>query len=323
MSIGDRLARLLFIVPYVAHRDGVPLSELAEKLGVKPAQIEVELDLLSMVGQPPLTPDHLIDIYVEDDVVYVELEQSLSRPLRLTHDEARAMVLAASMVGQLGGIGKEVDAVIERILQLLTPKEAEIVRSLSQRIGLWEDVPHQPLNALREAISAREEVEIDYYSASSDRQKRYRVRPLAMISHTGVEYLVALDLDSKAQEKLFRVDRLAEVVRTQNRFDPPDTIDLEKYRTRSIYHGADDMTAEVRFNSSVAARVRESFADRQVEELSDGSVNVRMSTSSPAWLARWVLPFGTDAEVTSPPKFREHLGQLCKEAAQAYARDVD
>mgnify|MGYP001327835368 CR=1 FL=1 len=31
--------------------------------------LEEDLDLLTMVGRPPLTPDHLIDIYVEDDVV--------------------------------------------------------------------------------------------------------------------------------------------------------------------------------------------------------------------------------------------------------------
>ncbi len=43
MSQRDRLGRLLFIVPYVANRDGVPVAELAEMLGVKPAQIEADI----------------------------------------------------------------------------------------------------------------------------------------------------------------------------------------------------------------------------------------------------------------------------------------
>ncbi len=109
MSVNDRMGRLLFIVPYVAHRDGVPLQELAEKLQVTTAQIEADLDLLAMVGQPPLTPDHLIDLYVEDDIVYVDLDQSLSRPLQLTHEEASALVLSAKLVGDLGGLGQELE----------------------------------------------------------------------------------------------------------------------------------------------------------------------------------------------------------------------
>ena len=56
MTQRDRLGRLLFIVPYVAQREGVPLQELAELLGVRSAQLEADISLLSMVGQPPLTP---------------------------------------------------------------------------------------------------------------------------------------------------------------------------------------------------------------------------------------------------------------------------
>ena len=107
MSIGDRLARLLFIVPYVVQREGVPVDELASKLKVNVAQIESDIALLSMVGRPPLTPDHLIDLYIEDGIVSVDLEQSLSRPLQLTHEEATALVTAAQMVGSLGGLGGE------------------------------------------------------------------------------------------------------------------------------------------------------------------------------------------------------------------------
>ena len=46
MSVRDRLARLLFIVPYVSARDGVPVGELAAKLGGKVAQARSEARLL-------------------------------------------------------------------------------------------------------------------------------------------------------------------------------------------------------------------------------------------------------------------------------------
>jgi len=321
MSMNERLGRLLFIVPYVAQRDGVPLRELADKLGVTPKQIEADLDLLCMVGQPPLTPDHLIDIYVEDDVVYVELDQSLSRPPPLTHEEARALVLGAKLVGEQGGLGQELEHVLDKIVALLNPVDQEAVRTLAKRISVWQDAPSHPQAVLRGAIGRSHEVELEYYSVSSDRVKNYRLQPLALITHSGVAYLVALDIDAEHHEKLFRLDRMGTVSATQKQFVPPDEIDLEKFRTSKLYFGTtDDFTAEVHFAPAVATRAAEYFAKKDCKWRKDGSVVVRVSTSSPAWLARWVLPFGLDAEVLGPPQSRKALAELCNEAVAAYAR---
>ena len=322
MSVSDRLGRLLFIVPYVASRDGVPIEELAHKTGVTTAQIQADLGLLAMVGQPPLTPDHLIDLYVEDDVVYVDLDQSLSRPLRLTHEEARALVLGAKLVGTLGGLGQELDRVLDKILAVLNPVDREIVRSLSERIGLWQDSPEpsKPVVHLRRAIDEHREVAVEYYSLSSDRQKRYRLQPLALITHSGVEYLVALDVDAERHEKLFRIDRMASVDPLATSFEPPASLDLERFRRQRLFFGQSTARVDVRFGRAVAAEVAERFVDSEIQTEPDGSVRVRLSTSSPAWLARWVLPFGTEAEVLAPESQRAHIARLCADAAEAYAR---
>ena len=104
MSARERMARLLFIVPYVTQRQGVPVDELAAKLNVKVKQIESDIALLSMVGPPPLPPDHLIDLYIEDGVVQVDLHQSLSRPLPLTPEEAAALVTSAATPTPASGL---------------------------------------------------------------------------------------------------------------------------------------------------------------------------------------------------------------------------
>lgn len=324
MSVSDRLGRLLFIVPYVNHRDGVPLSELAETLGVSTQQIEADLDLLCMVGQPPLTPDHLIDLYVEDDVVYVELDQSLSRPLRLTHEEARAIVLGAKLVGKLGGMGEELERVLSKIMVLLNPVDREAVLALSQRIAVQGDNgdPFAQAALLRTAIEELHEVRAQYYSASSDRQKMYALKPLALLTHSGVDYLVALDVEAEDQEKLFRLDRLGAVLKTATRFSPPPHFDLEKFRTQRLYFGNDHMTANIRFTPALSRQVQEQFAAQDIDANADGGLQVRVSTSSVAWLGRWVLSFGEDADVLGPGECRSYMRQLCQEAALAYRQPV-
>jgi len=324
MSLTERVGRLLFIVPYVAHRGGVPLKELAEKTGVPPSQIEADLDLLAMVGQPPLTPDHLIDLYVEDDIVYVDLDQSLSRPLTLTHEEARALLLGAKLVGSLGGLGAELEAVLNKILPLLNPVDQEVVRSLTDRIGMWQDsdASRESVAELRRALAELREVEVQYYSVSSDRQKRYHLQPLAFLTHTGIEYLLALDVDAGRQEKLFRLDRMAEVQGLASTFTPPADLDLERFRRERLYAGDTGSGVTVRFSSEVADQVRERFSDAPCEVERSGGIEVQLNTSSPAWLARWVLPFGTSAEVLAPEEQRRFVASLCREAAEVYGRDL-
>lgn len=324
MSIADRLGRLLFIVPYAARRDGVPLSELAAKLGVKPRQIEADLELLAMVGRPPLTPDHLIDVYVEDEVVYVDLDQRLSRPPRLTHEEARALVLGAKLVGRQGGLGERLESVVKRIVEHLNPVDAEILRSLSERVGLWQDAEAEQRRTpdMHRAIEQRREIEVDYYSASADRQKHYRLQPLALITHSGTEYLVALDVGADYQEKLFRLDRVGELHVTDVDFEPPQSLDLERFRRHRLYFGPQPADVEVYFSAAVAGRVRERFGEHDVVDTPDGGIRVQMGSASPGFIARWVLPFGTEAEVLSPPLVRAHLHELCARAADAYAQPV-
>ena len=327
MSVNDRLARLLFIVPYVVRRDGVPLTELADLLGVSTQQITADLDLLTMVGQPPLTPDHLIDLYVEDDIVYVALDQSLTRPLRLTHNEARALVLGAKLIGNSGAFGSELERILKHIMDLLNPVDRQSIKSLSERVAIHGSnsaAPTVVAAQLHAAIERQCIVRLLYYSVSSDRQKNYRLKPLALITHGGVDYLVAWDVDADDQEKLFRLDRLADVQTEERKFTPPNHLDLEKFRTKRLYFGSDALHAEVRFSAPLARRVRERFSEQEIlATTADGSLHVRVATSSAAWLTRWVLSFGEEAEIIGPMSCRDHIREFCAAAAAVYKDSVE
>jgi proteasome accessory factor C len=320
MSVTDRLARLIFIVPYVAHQGGVSVKELAKILDVTPKQIKADIELLLMVGHPPLTPDHLIDISIEDEQVYVDLDQNLSRPLRLTRDETQALILATKLVGDLGGLGERLHLIVEKLLHHLTPEEADTLRSMGRHIilssGFSEALTPTPL--LRRAIQEHQEIELDYYSVSSDQHKAYQLQPLALVNHSGIAYLVALDVKAQCQEKLFRCDRMSKLCVSESHFDPPDTLDLERFRVPSLFSGDRTQGAEVDFSPDVAARVREQFPANHIRILDDRSIRVELTTSSLAWLARWILPFQLHAEVVSPPQQRQALYKRCHEAALTY-----
>src|SRR5207237_5594715 len=97
----DRLRRLLLIVPAARRRPGITVNELAHELGLDPAELLSDIDLLSMVGRPPFSPDDLIDIAVDDaGRVTVTLDQSFSHAPQLTGLEALALAAGAHEASQ-------------------------------------------------------------------------------------------------------------------------------------------------------------------------------------------------------------------------------
>jgi proteasome accessory factor C len=97
-DVHERLRRLLFLVPYVAKRPGITVDELARASGMGKDELLKELDLLTLVGRPPFQPDDFIDLHVENDRVYVDLDQRFSAPPRLTAAEAAALAAAAELL---------------------------------------------------------------------------------------------------------------------------------------------------------------------------------------------------------------------------------
>jgi predicted DNA-binding transcriptional regulator YafY len=161
---------------------------------------------------------------------------------------------------------------------------------------------------------------MDYYSASSDRQKTYDLEPLALLNHSGWEYLLANDAGADGKEKLFRLDRVGLVRKSALRFSPPKDMDLERFRTPELYKDPADCKTEVHFKPPVQNEAEELFGAECGEHITDGW-RAGLDLSSPVWLARFILPFGTDAEVTGPDSQREVLRALCAEAAELYAQD--
>ena len=113
-ATADRLPRLLALVPYLLARPGVLLTEAAGDFGVPELQLRRDLELLWMCGLPGHGPGDLIDLSFEGDSVTVTYDAGMSRPLRLTADEALALVVALRTLAEVPGLSER-DAV-ERAL---------------------------------------------------------------------------------------------------------------------------------------------------------------------------------------------------------------
>ena len=110
MTSQAQVRRLLALVPYLREHDGAPLTEVAAAFGISPVTLRADLDVLWMCGMPGLTPGDLIDIDMDavdgEGVIHLSNADYLPRPLRLSADEALALVLALRTLRGIAGPGK-------------------------------------------------------------------------------------------------------------------------------------------------------------------------------------------------------------------------
>ena len=301
-TVHERLRRLLFLVPYVSKHPGVTVDDLAKALNVKREDLLEELDLLTCVGRPPFNPDDYVDIYVDNGRVYVDLDQRLSRPPRLTANEAAALAASAELLRPAAG--DALQNALQKLEKILPAGSRERYREMHKKIDASSEAP-QSLGPLTRAILERREVTFDYAGPGRPSEPR-RVRPYELLSHRGQWYLQAYD-HTRQDSRLFRLDRMENLGLTDTTFQPP-----ENARAAVPNPARTDSGVRVRFSKLVAPYVTERFG-ADARPLADGGVEVRVAGDSERWLTQWVLSFGGEAEVVEPESARAAVAR----AAQA------
>src|SRR5207245_8367364 len=102
----ERMPRLLALVPYLLARPGIGIEDAARDFGVAERQLRGDLELLWMCGLPGYGPGDLIDLSFEGDRVRVTFTAGMVRPLRLTTDEAVALVVTLRTLLELPGLAE-------------------------------------------------------------------------------------------------------------------------------------------------------------------------------------------------------------------------
>jgi proteasome accessory factor C len=287
----ERLRRLLFLVPFVSRNPGRTVDEVAKELGTSREALLEELDLLTLVGRPPFQPDDFVDIYVEDDRVYVDFDQRLSAPPRLTAAEGVALAASAALLKP--GSGDALRSAIEKLERVLPAHAVARFRDMGKRLDLALDAP-TGLAPLSQAIVERRTVAFDYVTTNSGHAERRRVQPVELFSHRGQWYLSGFDV-TRAGDRLFRLDRMGALEVTAETFLAPAV------SPRASMPGANEATERVtvRFEPATAPYIRERFG-AEARALPDGRVEVEVPGDNRRWLTRWVLSFGGEAIVTRP-----------------------
>ncbi|MGQ0618144.1 MAG: helix-turn-helix transcriptional regulator [Acidimicrobiia bacterium] len=286
LSASDRLQRLLALVPWVAAHDGPTVAEVCARFGLTADQLLDEIGLVSLVGVPPYTPDELFDVVVEDERVWVHLSPSFSRSLRLTPEQALALVAAGSSLRSVPGV--DPDGPLARGLEKLAATLGVDAAELDVDLG---KASATVLARLRSAIAARARVELDYYSHGRDQRGRRQVDPLRVFADQGAWYLVGFD-HLRGDERVFRVDRIVSVETLDETFAAS-----AEPSSLGMFQPADDDPRVVIEIGRDEAWVAETYPVESVRAVSGDRQQVTIVVGARPWLARLLLRLGPGARV--------------------------
>jgi proteasome accessory factor C len=340
-----RIQRILTLIPYLRNHPGVRVEELEAFCGAPAAEILADLNRILLCGVPPYLPDDYIGVYVDDGKVEIRFAEHFRRPVRFTLPEALALKLAIESLPS-GGDEAYRDArrlLTEKIGRILGQEAAEQgggsklegKRAVEDRLaaisGKGPTYGFPPARKRNEEVLAviipaldarpRYEVEIEYYSASSDQMRLRAVRPFGLVDKSGEHYLVSHD-SATGEVRSFRVDRIRRARALPERtFELPAKWSLEKYeRNEMNFRRRFPLAVKVRFDRSVARYVRESRREDKIEEQKDGSLTVTMKVANVPWLLNEVLQYGAAAEVMEPEEMRKAMRQYLADMTAKQAK---
>jgi proteasome accessory factor C len=312
-DVAQRLRRLLFIVPYVAkHPEGVPVEQLAKLIGAERDELVADLELLSQVGPPDGDPGEYLLVSVEEGRVFVDLAHRLTRPLRLTPAEGCSLLLGIRALRE-SGIAP-FDAAMqssEKKLLAALGRDANEAQNLATSTVVAEPdaAVGKFLRTLVTAARQRQRVEIDYVSASRHQSEHRPVDPYGIVHHAGEWYFVG-HCHNRGDVRTFRIDRIAALSTTGERFDRPADFDLEAYRRERLYvPSADAITVRIQLDPLAVTRVGANWPVGEVTLQDDGSAELLVDCEGFEWVTGWVLNLGRHAWIVGPDEARKAMAE--------------
>ncbi|MEU1603053.1 helix-turn-helix transcriptional regulator [Micromonospora matsumotoense] len=310
----DRLARLLNLVPYLLARPGIEVAEAAGDLGVTERQLREDLELLWVCGLPGYGPGDLIDMAFDGDRVTITYDAGIDRPLRLTPDEALALVVALRMLAETPGVANR-DAV-ERALAKIENAAGDLVGA---PVAVRLPGEGRRVQELRAAVERRRALRITYYTAARDESTERTIDPLRMLMVDGRAYVEAWCRRAEAV-RLFRADRIDAVVE----LDEPAVVPPQA-RPHDLRQGVFRPSPGLPLITLRIGRgerwITEYYPCERVEVDGDRWV-VSLRVTDLGWARRFVLGLGPDVTVVAPVELAAQVRAQATAALEAYATPV-
>jgi proteasome accessory factor B len=289
---------------------GRSVKDLMEACGVSRPTLYRDFEVLEQAGVP-------ISSEMRNGEAWYRLESEGPPSLRPTPAQHLALTLARTFLRPLEGtrLVEEYDALLGRWSRA---PQAALPVSAAQAAGAGDP---EVIRAIEEALSAGRQLRFFYEGASGPPSVRL-VDPLGLrMGRDNHLYLDAFDTEKKGL-RTYKPPRMSQVEVTEQRAAKhPEYEESEPFAYSLKTWSAPPVEVEIVLSPRKARFLREWPLSEQQEAFpqADGSVRVKAVVAGLAEVSKWVLSWGRDATVLSPPELRQALQEELTAALATYA----
>ncbi|MDJ0356776.1 WYL domain-containing protein [Paenarthrobacter sp. PH39-S1] len=316
----DRLRRLLDLVPYLVQNSGIEAATVAEEFGISRKQLDEDLALLSVCGLPGYQHGELIDVQWDEGVVFIRDADELAKPLRLTQEEACALLVGLESLQSLPDeAGKEtLREVLDSVRRVAGP-DAWMADVVEARIA--PETSLETLSILQRAVMGRGRVRITYLVRGRDDVTERVIEPMRIYSLDSLWYVEAWCTLSEGMRN-FRMDGIRTAVAA------PGTAPVRELQLESkgparmsspgvFMPGAGDLKVVLALDPD-ARWVADAYGARARAALPDGRTAVRITVGRAQTVPALMARLGGGGQVLEPEELRKASGDWLARALAGY-----
>ena len=310
----EELPRLLALVPYLLTRPGIAFATAAADFGITEDRLRKDLNLLWVCGLPGHYPGDLIEIDFEGDTITLSDPQGVVRPLRLSVDEALALVVALRTLAETPGLADP-----EPVLRALAKVEAAAgtAAAPADRVAVALEGEGTVLPVVREALARQKVLRLVYWTAGRDETTERDVDPVRLLVVEGSSYLEGWCRRAEGM-RVFHLGRVQELEILDEDAAPPRDAPSRDLSQGLFQPAPGDTVVRLALEPG-AAWVADFYPCDAVEELGDGRQVVTLRTSGTAWIRRLALSLGASGRVLEPTWLAQRVREDARSALAGYA----
>lgn len=231
--------------------------------------------------------------------------------------------------------GEQLDAIAQLVDQHLSTRDRRMFDRLKERVvarGSVDDPRPMDRETLTQVLLALGgdpnpfELEIDYTPVSSKKDGWRTVVPFTLVHDvfSGGAFLLAWDVAGRGPRH-FRLSRIREAKTTRRMGVIPDRERMERARRYQVggwFQDREPQAIEVRIHGEhwvqALHEAPPALPDVEVIPAKDGSSLVRFKATEFSAPLRWILQFGSDAEVISPSELRTSMVDRLRAALKGH-----
>ncbi len=315
MTSQAQVRRLLSLVPYLREHDGAAMADVARAFGISVRTLREDLNVLWMCGMPGLSPGDMIDIDMDavegEGVIHLSNADYLTRPLRLSTDEALALVLGLRTLREIAGPGQR--AAVDRALRKL---EAASGSAPTDQASVRVTAAQDEVGArVTEGLQSGLRLDLTYDVPSRAETTRRMVDPLRVFVLEGYGYLEAWCYSATAL-RTFRLDRIPAAEVTEIPVAQHEV--LLKDLTTGWFETLQDAPLVTLDLAPEVSWVAEYYPTEATSSRPDGGLTVTLRVRDPGWLRALLLGLRGGATVVAPPGAGISAAEAAQEALDQY-----